>query len=216
MTTKIIRLAIGLAISVGFSAVLMTGCEENRAETTEVELKNINPTAEKDNPPTIRIAPLDLEDEAGFEKQPGLVESDLARHDFENFYMSSDGMQIDRNVTTNATGSYVVDKIQMKFNRYIGLYRTDTPVEAGVSFAGEAIFWTNPGEAANIVLQISNFCTAENPEATTVAAVITDQPQTIYISHTFANSHGCALLRVTNVEKGGAILFGSSLSLNPQ
>ncbi|PHS38107.1 MAG: hypothetical protein COA91_08865 [Robiginitomaculum sp.] len=213
MTKNITKLGLMLTISASFSVLLLTACDENSTGHAEVDLQNTMPVVENNDPPAKEIVRLELEDEVGYKKAPGLVDNNLARHDFENFHKSTDGVQIERNIAANAAGEHVVDKIQMDFNRFIGLYRTDPAVVAGSSYFGEAEFWTNTGETANIVIQIRNFCTAENPESSTVVALITDTPQTINLSHTFANSHGCALLRVTNMTEGGATIFGASLSL---
>lgn len=155
-----------------------------------------------------------LEAEAGYGKNPGTVFDDSPRHDFENFYQSSEGITITRNVAKADNGETTVDKLEMDYNTYIGLYTTDGEVTPGTTYAGTIRMWSEMGETANIVLQVNSFCTAENPEGSTESFTVTDQPQTLSLSHTYANTQGCALFRITNTTEGGATVYAESATLN--
>jgi len=213
MRTHIATMNTKLFLGIFVGSVLLSACSENplNSETVIVDEKNKNLENSDIALPEETIA---LEDEVGYGSNPGLATSNEARDDFENFYKSSEGVTIIRNVAKNRTGEQRTDQLSMDYNTYIGLYRTDIPVVAGTTFNGMVDMWTNPGEEARIVLQISNFCTSENPEVSSVSATLTQTPSIIDISHTFENEHGCALFRITNVTEGGAVIYAASATFS--
>lgn len=192
-------------------AMTLGACQGSETETDNtVDLNPAATTPEVTAPdPVVKLA---LEDEVGFEKSPGIVWNGTPRHDFENFLNSPEGVVVTRNVMESANGELTVDELRMDHNTYFSLY-TDQPVIEGTTYNADMTLWTNNTEPTQVVIQLRNFCTSDNPESSSETVYLTNEPQDFSLSHTFSNAQGCALLRVTNVTKGGATILAEKASL---
>lgn len=216
------RLLLGVVIAGG----LLAGCNqadtdsgELRATSTisDAELSNAAGTEDSrsDDPETtspVQPGP-GLEDEPGYGLNRGLAQDGSVRSDFENFLMTQDGVEVERNVASSDNRIMTADRLDMDFNSFIGLYRSDVDVENGTTFAGEITLWTESGQTAEIVLQLTDFCSSNGTDTGTERVTIGDVPTEYAISHEFSAAHECALFRVTNVTEGGGIVFADNARL---
>lgn len=201
---KLLACTIAMAMAIALSA-----CQDkNTKNDNSVSIQT------PEEPTEVVRDTIALENEVGFEKTPGIVFDDMPRHDFENFYMSGEGVDVTRNVAEALSEKWMVDSVAMDYNTFIGLYRTDPVVEPGSNYVAKIRMATQPGKTATAVLQLVSFCTSDNREGSQENITVTEQPQTFSVSHTFENAQGCALFRITNTTEGGATLLTESASLN--
>jgi len=217
------RLLIGVVVAGG----LLAGCDQTNSDNSEFRATSTisetadsagqdgaatRPESETATAQLARPGP-EREEETGFGMNAGLVRDNIPRSDFENFLMPEGSVDIQRNVASSDDRVMTADRLDMDFNSFVGLYRSDADIESGSHFSAEITLWTEAGDTAEVVLQIADFCSTNGPDIGTERVSIDDEPTQYRISHTFSGQHDCALLRVTNVTAGGAVIFADNASL---
>ena len=215
------RFLIGALVAGG----LLAGCDQTNSDNGELRATSTIPEATDsagqdsastghDNAIAQRAQPGPRrEEEAGFGINAGLVRNNLPRSDFENFLMGEGSMGIERNVASSDGRMMTADRLDMDFNSFVGLYRSDAGIESGTRFSGEITLWAETGDTADVVLQIVDYCSSNGTDIGTERVAINDEPTQYRVSHTFSGQHDCALFLVTNVTEGGAVIFADSAAL---
>ncbi|MEE2566476.1 hypothetical protein [Hyphobacterium marinum] len=155
----------------------------------------------------------DAEDEVGYGLNRGLATGSGLRSDAENFLMSGEGVSVERNVDSADGEVLNADRVSMDYNSFVALYRQDARIESGARFTGQATLWTQRGTTAQVVLQLADFCSANGPDVSGETVTVGEVPETFTVNHTFSGEHDCVLLRITNVEPGGADIMMAEVGI---